>query len=94
MPRTLLEAAAMARPVIATDVPGCRDALAEGETGFLCKVRDGDDLARACLRFIALPPDDRTAMGQAGRARVARLFGQEHVIAAYRAALADLEASA
>ena len=94
MPRTLLEAAAMARPVIATDVPGCRDALVEGETGFLCKVRDGDDLARACLRFIALPPDDRATMGQAGRARVARLFGQEHVIAAYRAALADLEASA
>ncbi|MBK1634196.1 glycosyltransferase family 4 protein [Rhodovulum adriaticum] len=90
MPRTLLEAAAMARPVIATDVPGCRDALVDGETGFLCAVRDGDSLARACARFIALTPQERAAMGTAGRTRIERDFDERHVIAAYREVLARI----
>nr|WP_283163951.1 glycosyltransferase family 4 protein [Roseibaca domitiana] len=89
MPRVLLEAAAMARPVITTDVPGCRDALEAGETGLLCKLRDSASLARACTDFIDLTPEARAAMGQAGRARVERLFDEAHVIAAYRQALAD-----
>jgi glycosyltransferase involved in cell wall biosynthesis len=91
MPRTLLEAAAMARPVIATDVPGCRDALVAGETGLLCAVRDAASLADACARFIALPLRARARMGAAARARVVRDFDEAHVIAAYRAALAGLE---
>jgi glycosyltransferase involved in cell wall biosynthesis len=69
MPRVLLEAAAMARPVITTDVPGCRDALDAGKTGLLCQPRDSASLARACADFITLTPEARAAMGQAGRAR-------------------------
>ena len=91
MPRTLLEAASMARPCIATDVPGCRDAVVDGQTGFLCAVRDGADLARACARFIALSPEARAAMGRRARDRVERDFDQAIVIAAYRAALAALD---
>jgi len=90
MPRTLLEAAAMARPVIATDVPGCREALVEGQTGLLCRARDGASLAEACARFIALPSDSRAAMGLAGRARIERQFDQELVIATYREVVQQL----
>ena len=42
-PRTLIEASAMARPLIATDVPGCRSVVDDGENGYLCRVRDSDD---------------------------------------------------
>jgi len=91
MPRTLLEAAAMGRPAIATDVPGCRDAVAAGETGLLCAVRDAGDLARAMEEMIAMGPAARAAMGAAARRRAERLFDEARVIDAYRAALAALQ---
>ncbi|MGR3433963.1 MAG: glycosyltransferase family 4 protein [Shimia sp.] len=92
MPRALLEAAAMGRPVIATDVPGCRDALVPGETGLLARVRDAGDLARAMEAMIALGPAGRAAMGAAGRARIVAHFDEALVVAAYRRALAGMRA--
>ena len=86
-PRTLIEAAAMARPIIATDVPGCRTVVDAGVSGFLCEVRNSDSLAMAMGRFLALSPNDRTSMGQAGRAKMEREFNQDLVVAAYREAL-------
>ncbi|MGY6535227.1 MAG: glycosyltransferase [Pararhodobacter sp.] len=50
-PRTLIEAAAMTRPLIATDVPGYRDVVDDGRTGFLCTAQSGGSLAEACRRF-------------------------------------------
>jgi glycosyltransferase involved in cell wall biosynthesis len=87
-PRTLIEAAAMARPLIATDVPGCRSVVDDGVTGYLCKVRDGDDLARSMDTFLALTRDERAQMGLAGRAKMAAHFDQAIVVEAYRNALA------
>ena len=89
-PRTLIEAAAMARPVIATDVPGCRAVMEEGISGFLCQVRNAGSLADAFRRFIALPVAARAAMGAAGRAKMSREFDQALVIQAYREAIAAL----
>ena len=89
-PRTLIEAAAMARPVIATDVPGCRTVVEDGVTGLLCQVRDAASLADAFARFLALPAAARTGMGAAGRAKMAREFDQALVIDAYRDAIARL----
>jgi glycosyltransferase involved in cell wall biosynthesis len=89
-PRTLIEAAAMARPLIATDVPGCRAVVDTGVSGFLCEVRNADSLAMEMERFLALTPDARTAMGQAGRAKMEREFDQALVVAAYRKALMAL----
>ena len=86
-PRTLIEAASMARPLIATDVPGCRAVVDTDVSGFLCEVRNADSLATAMGRFLALSPDDRTAMGLAGRAKMEREFDQALVVAAYREAL-------
>ncbi|MDO8838154.1 MAG: glycosyltransferase family 4 protein [Parvibaculum sp.] len=89
-PRTLIEAAAMARPTIATDVPGCRAVVEDGVTGFLCAARSGESLAAACQRFVALPIGQREIMGLAGRRKMEREFDQEIVVAAYRKALQDV----
>lgn len=86
-PRTLIEAAAMARPLIATDVPGCRAVIDRDISGFLCEVRSAESLAAAFRRFIALPIEARMAMGAAGRAKMEREYSQVLVVAAYRAAL-------
>lgn len=86
-PRTLIEAAAMARPLIATDVPGCRAVIDRDISGFLCEVRNADSLAAAFRRFIALPIEARRAMAAAGRAKMEREYSQVLVVAAYRAAL-------
>jgi len=55
LPRTILEALASARPVITTDLPGCRDAIESGVNGFLVRPRDAGDLAAAMARFAAKP---------------------------------------
>jgi len=89
-PRTLIEGAAMARPVIATDVPGCRAVVDRDVSGFLCEPRSADSLAAAMERFLALAPGARAAMGTAGRAKMVREFDQARVVAAYRAALAEI----
>ena len=80
----------MARPLIATDVPGCRAVVDPGVSGFLCEVRNADSLAIAMEQFLALSPDARAAMGQAGRAKMEREFDQALVVAAYREALMAL----
>lgn len=89
-PRTLIEAAAMARPVIATDVPGCRAVVDNGVSGFLCDVRSADSLSAAIERFLALPSASQCAMGEAGRTKMAREYDEALVVDAYRAALAQI----
>ena len=73
----------MARPVITTDAPGCRDAVVNDETGFMCRVRDAEDLAAAMKRFLALSPEARTVMGQAGRSFVEAHYDERIVIDRY-----------
>ena len=90
-PRTLLEAAAMARPLIATDVPGCRDMVEDGKTGFLCPVRDAAGLAQAMTRFSTLSRPEMAEMGAAGRAKIAREYDQALVIAAYRDLISETQ---
>ncbi len=91
--RVLLEAAAMARPTIATDVPGCRDVVVDGLTGLLCRVRDIDDLAAKMETMLAMPVLARTAMGKAARADVTIRFSETLVIDRYRRAIADAVAA-
>ncbi len=87
--RVLLEAAAMARPAIATDVPGCRDVLRDRETGLLCRVRDAADLARAMREMLAVDDGARAAMGAAARRDVLVRFAEHKVITSYRAVIGD-----
>ena len=85
--RVLLEAGAMARPAIATDVPGCRDVIVPGKTGLLCAVRSAPALAGAMGAMLDLAPPARTAMGVAARAHVIAFYDEGRVVSAYRAAL-------
>lgn len=89
-PRTLIEAAAMARPTVTTDVPGCRAVVAHRTTGFLCAVRDPVSLAQSMLEFLDLDPHQRTRMGAAARAKMEREYSVERVVAAYRRELDSL----
>lgn len=86
-PRSLLEAAAMGKPLIATDVPGCRQVVQDGQNGYLCRVRDPEDLARAMRQLMALPSEQRIAMGQASRQRAKDVFDENLVVKQYLDAL-------
>lgn len=81
--RSLLEAAAMARPLIASDVPGCREVVDHEITGYLCEPRSAASLASAMERFAALGPAERAAMGAAGRRKVAAEYDQKRVADLY-----------
>ncbi|MCL6682364.1 glycosyltransferase family 4 protein [Sphingomonas alba] len=83
LPRSLLEAAAMARPMIATDVPGCRDVVVNGENGFLCEPRSASSLASAMEAMLRLGPDERQAWGLKARTMVESKFDQQLVVDAY-----------
>jgi glycosyltransferase involved in cell wall biosynthesis len=93
VPRTLLEAAAMARPIITTDAPGCRDTVLDAQSGYLCRVADADDLAQKLRQFIATPQDRRAEMGQQGRRLVEDRFSEQFVIDRYLATVASIAAS-
>lgn len=88
--RSLIEAAALARPIIATDVPGCRDTVDAGTSGFLVPPRDAGALADAMRDFCALPLEERAAMGRAGRQKAEAEFDERQVIARYREELRRL----
>jgi glycosyltransferase involved in cell wall biosynthesis len=92
VPRTLLEAAAMGRPLIASDAVGCRDAVDNGVNGFLARVGDAADLAAQIARFAALGDTERQAMGRASRAKVERGFDERIVVDTYRRLLRDIAA--
>jgi glycosyltransferase involved in cell wall biosynthesis len=91
LPRSLLEAAAMARPLIAADVPGCRDVVENQVNGILCQVRSTESLAGAMREMAERPAEQRRAMGEAGRRKVQARYNQEFVIQAYLDVLARLD---
>ena len=80
IPRSVLEGMAMGRAIVATDVPGCRQTVEDGVTGYLVPARDPEALAAAMLR-LAADPARVAAMGAAARARAEHRFGVEQVTA-------------
>ena len=93
VPKSLLEAAAAARPIVATDVPGCREICVDGVTGLLVPPHDATALADALERLVA-DPGLRASLGAAGRDLVVREFSEEHVVSATLALYDDLLSSA
>ncbi len=79
LPRSLLEAAAMEKPVITTDVVGCREAVEHGHTGLLVPVKDSVALADAMKKMIK-HPELRLRMGREGRRKVEREFDERIVL--------------
>ena len=88
VPRTLMEAAAMGKPLITTDNVGCRDVVRDGETGWLCPVKDAQALAHRMLQLLAMPVAERQAMGRAGRSFVIASFDERLTVARYLDTLA------
>lgn len=81
MSNVLLEAAASGRPLITSDIPGCREAVENGVSGYLCPARDADALYEAMRRFAALPVGQRSQMGRCGRERMEQQFSKTAVVA-------------
>lgn len=80
---TLMEAASMCKPLITTNVTGCRDVVDDGINGFLCEVRNASDLALKMEKMINLNIDERIAMGKAGREKMIKEFDESIVISKY-----------
>lgn len=83
VPRSLLEAAAVGRPVVTTDAPGCKEVVLHRETGLLCKVRDAKALEQALLDMLALDLSAWVEMGRHGRAYMERRFSEAFVLSVY-----------
>jgi len=79
LPKVLVEAAACGKPIVATNVSGCREIVNDGENGLLVPVQDAQDLAAALNRLLA-NPDLRLKMGQRGRQKVVSEFSIGHVV--------------
>jgi len=82
-PRVLLESASMQKPIITTDNVGCRDVVDDGVNGYLCEVRNSEDLASKMEMMINLSKDERIAMGKAGRKKIVKEFDEKIVINKY-----------
>jgi glycosyltransferase involved in cell wall biosynthesis len=91
LPKALLEAAACGRPLVATDVPGCRELVTDDDDGLLVPVRQAAPLADA-LRRLAVDPRLRARLGQRARERVEQEFSSRQVIAAHLAVYRELMA--
>lgn len=90
LPRTLLEASAMGKPVIATDVPGCRDVVIDDVTGYLCRAKDARDFADKMEQMVLVGSTERAKLGEQGRLFVTTNFDERLVIEHYVAALEGL----
>jgi glycosyltransferase involved in cell wall biosynthesis len=90
VPRTLMEASAVGRPIVATDVPGCREVVADGVNGLLCEARNVDSLAAKLAQMLDMSDDERRAMGERGREKVAREFDERVVVERYKSLIQKL----
>ncbi len=90
VPRTLMEASAMGRPIVATDVPGCREVVAHGINGLLCEVRNANSLADRLAQMLDMDGEERRAMGERGRHKVMAEFDERVVINQYKDLIRNL----
>ena len=81
--RVLMEAAAMEKPIIASNVAGCREVVEDGITGYLCKAKSSFDLAYKMANLINLSDEQREIMGQKGRVKIIEEMDLDRVIEIY-----------
>ncbi|EGR2431403.1 glycosyltransferase family 1 protein [Vibrio cholerae] len=91
IPRTMIESAAMAKPLIVSDAPGCRDVVLDGQTGYLCEVKNAQSLAQRCEQFLTLSDSEKQAMGKAGRSFMEAKFDEKWAIKQYFSTLKKYE---
>jgi glycosyltransferase involved in cell wall biosynthesis len=90
-PHTLLEAASCAKPIIATDVPGCHQVVQDNFNGFLCRMKDADDLAAKMGRMAGMDDTSLKQFGENGRKKMEQEFDEEFVINKYLDTLNNLQ---
>ncbi|MFN3839893.1 MAG: glycosyltransferase family 4 protein [Cyclobacteriaceae bacterium] len=90
-PRTLLEAASSSRPIIATNVPGCNQVVDDQVNGFLCNLKDANDLADKMRKMAALNESELNQLGQNGRKKMEAYYDESIVINKYLDALSEIE---
>ena len=83
MSNVLLESASSGRPLITTDNPGCIETVIEGQTGYIYKGGDVDELCQRIEQFLAVSNEERKRMGEAGRNYIEENFSRKVVIEAY-----------
>ena len=88
--RVLLEAAAMEKPIITTDVTGCKDIVEHNRSGYLCQVRNVASLVEYMDKMILLPEEDRIKMGAEGRKIVLEKFDEKIIIKEYHDKLKEM----
>lgn len=86
--RSLMEACAVGRPIIATDIPGCRETVDEGKNGFLVKVKDSSSLAEGMLRYLSLSDAEKQAFSRHSRKKAEETFDVRQVFKEYEKDLA------
>lgn len=89
MSNVCLEAAASGRPLIVSDIPGCRETVEDGKNGYLCPAADAQALYRKVEQFYLLPVEEKAAMGIYGREKISREFDRKKVVERY---LTEIEA--
>lgn len=82
--RVLIESLAMGKPIITTDIPGCRETVECGKNGYLVPPRNSHALADAILKFVNLSSEERKQMGLYGRMKAEKEFDVKNVIAVYK----------
>ena len=82
-PRSLLEAMALEKPIIGTDVPGCREVVEEGKNGYMCLSKSAESLADTMLKIYNLPEDKLIKMGKQGRLIAETKFDERIVVESY-----------
>lgn len=82
--RVLMEALAMSKPIITTDIPGCRETVEDGMNGFLCTPQNTQSLIDAIVKFLDLSDDSKIKMGIEGRKKAEKEFDVKDVIKIYR----------
>lgn len=90
LPMVLLETGACAVPAVATDVPGTREVIVNGETGWLAPPSNPDGLATAMNRLMHMPVTERYEMGQCARRHVMRSFSMDTVLDRWETLYAEL----
>ena len=83
MSNVLLESAAIGRPILASNIPGCKEIVDDGTTGFLFEPKNVDSLVDAIIRFVSLTYEKRLKMGRLSREKVEKQFDRKIVIDAY-----------
>lgn len=89
MNRALMEACASGKPIITSDIPGCRESVDDGQNGYLVQPRDAESLANAMLRYIRLSDNEKRTFSDHSREKAERLFDIRNVISQYEKIVND-----